>query len=238
MIQRLYNDSASSLSAKSVRCMHGVLHKALQQAVSVGYLRTNPCEACILPRVEKREIQPIQGEVLTAFRRVIEQDEFADLFFIAVFTGMRQGELLGLRWPDMDFQAGSITIRQQLQRSRTKGGGFTLTTLKNGKTRRIIPAPDVMKRLHRVQIKQKEARLFAGSAWANPDDLVFTNALGGHLHHLTVSRHFKKCIAAAGMEEARFHDMRHTLCQAKDKTFTQANQRSCRQCQFAYPGGQ
>ena len=213
IVQRFYNQATEKgLSAKTVQCIHGVLHRALKQAVELDMLRSNPCDKCKVPKVKARpEIHPLEGEQIGAFLRAAEADAYADLFFIDLFTGMREGEILGLSWDCVDFDRGSITIRRQLQRGRGKGSQFYFSPLINGKTRRIVPAPEVMARLKTVRIKQHTMRLRAGSAWANPDDLVFTNELGQHLHHTTVYRHFKKCAETIGLPDSRFHDLRHTF---------------------------
>ncbi|MGN0745381.1 MAG: tyrosine recombinase XerC [Aristaeellaceae bacterium] len=91
MIQRMYNNAVKSgLSPKSVRNLHGVMHKALDQAVELQYIRVNPCEACKLPRVEKHEIRPIEGEKISAFLQAIRGTPNEELLFVDVFSGLRQ----------------------------------------------------------------------------------------------------------------------------------------------------
>ena len=195
MIQHMYNDAVKNgLSPKSVRNLHGVLHKALDQAAALQYIRVNPCTACKLPRVEKHEIRPIEGEKVKAFLQAIKGTANEDLLFVDVFSGLRQAEIIGLTWDCVDFHRGIITVSKQLRKERIHGGGGTykFTALKNDKTRVLMPAPEVFTVLRRVQLRQKENRLKAGSAWDNPMNLVFTNALGGHLCSDTVYGNFKR----------------------------------------------
>ena len=121
---------------------------------------------------------------------------------------MRQGELLGLRWKDVDFDAGTVTVAQQLLKSKEKGGAYFFGSLKNDKTRLPTPAPSVMKVLREQRRVQTEWRLKAGEFWED-SGLVFTDELGHHLSHVTVRKHFKKAVESIGIPEARFHDLRH-----------------------------
>jgi len=130
-----------------------------------------------------------------------------NLFLVALFTGMRQGELLGLSWDAVDFKSGIITVKQQLQR---KDGAYFLCTPKSGKPRMIAPAPFVLDALKQEQRKQQENRKNAGSLWENKWNLVFTDAIGKNLVRRTVDKHFKNIVENSGLESCRFHDLRHT----------------------------
>ncbi len=214
MVQHLYNEAMrGGLSPKSVRNLHGVLHKAMEQAMRLGYVRSNPCEACELPRVEPKQIKPLEGDDVKAFLQAIRGTANEELLFIDLFTGLRQGEILGLTWDCVDFAKGQLTIYRQLRKDRRLGGGgtYVFTPLKNDKTRILTPAPQVMDMLRTVQRRQKEQRLRAGAAWSNPDNLVFTNAIGGHLSSNTVYENFKRVAAKIGIPSTRFHDLRHTF---------------------------
>ncbi len=209
-IQRFYNSlSASGLSPKTVKNLHGILHCALQQAIACDYLSRNPADACKLPKVTKPEIKPLEPVEIARLLKEAEQDDYCNLFIVAMFTGMRQGELLGLAWECVDFNSGIITVKQQLQ---CKDGNYFLETPKSGKNRTILPAPIVMdalrNQLQRQQIEQEQA----GKMWDNQFNLVFTDALGKYLVRRTVVKHFKKISQRAGIsDDARFHDLRHSF---------------------------
>lgn len=212
-IQKMYNTfqrrEVNRLSAKSVKNIHGVLHKSLNQAVKLCFIPTNPSDACELPRVEKKEIKPLDEKEIVAFIDAIRGHKFERIYFIDLFTGMRQGEILGLSWDNVDFNKGIITVKHQLIRNKNTGE-YYFGPLKNDKARRITPAPTVMKALRAQRRAQAEYQLLAGSAWSNPDNLVFTNELGGHLVHVTVYKTFKTVASKIGVPEARFHDLRHS----------------------------
>ena len=199
------------LSAKTVHNIHGVLHRALQDAVSIGYLKYNVADNTKLPRKSKPEIHPMDKEDVARFLTAIQGNELETLFRTALFTGMRQGELLGLTWSRVDFVNGTITVSKQLQRKRDGSGEYELITPKNNKPRTLTPASDVMVRLHRLQTRQMEQRLMAGSAWENDQGFVFVNDLGRHLAAHTVYLKFKKVVEDMGMPDFRFHDLRHTF---------------------------
>lgn len=209
-IQKFYNSlSDSGLSAKTVKNIHGVLHSALHQAIANGYIRNNPTEACKLPKVTKPEIKPLEPDEISRLLDEAKKDSYCNLFTVALFTGMRQGELLGLSWDCIDFANGTIIVKQQLQ---CKDGHYFLETPKSGKSRTILPAPLVIETLCQEQQKQQREQVEAGELWNNSFSLVFTDALGKNLVRRTVVKHFKAIAKRAGIsEDARFHDLRHSF---------------------------
>lgn len=210
MIQTFYNRlSADGLAPKTVKNIHGVGHVALQQAISNGYISRNPTEACKLPKRVKPEIRALELEEISQILREAEKDDYCNLFIVAMFTGMRQGELLGLSWDCVGFSTGVITVKQQLQ---CINGNYFLETPKNGKRRVILPASLVMDALRKEYQKQQSAWVRVGNIWNNPFNLVFTDNLGKNLVRRTVVKHFKKISQRAGIsDDARFHDLRHSF---------------------------
>lgn len=210
-IQHFYNTAEAS--PKTVKNVHGVLHKALQQAVNNGYLRFNPADACILPRIEKQEIKPLDEAQISTFLRAIHGHRFENLYIVTLFTGLREGEALGLQWDCVDLDKGQLVINKQLQLSRGSGGEYVLVPTKNSKGRCITLAPFVVNTLRKERRAQLENRLRYGECWSNTG-FVFTDELGLHLKHSTVYKNFKAIVRQIDLPAARFHDLRHSYAVA------------------------
>lgn len=220
MIQTFYNgllestEDRKAVSPKTVKNIHGILHKALRQAIANGYLRLNPTEYCILPRIEKRDIQPLDEDEIRSFLKAIKGKRFEMLYIVTLFTGLREGEVLGLTWDRINFGRGTILVSKQLQKEKKAGGEFRLVSLKNDRPRRIMPAPMVMQILKDRQLLQEAQKKQAGDRWFNPMNLVFTNEYGSNLIPQTVFRQFKEIVNSIGRPDARFHDLRHSYAVA------------------------
>lgn len=213
-VQSYYNGlSKEGLAPKTVKNIHGILHKALQQAVANGYIKTNPADSCILPRPVRRELKPLDEDMITAFLQAIQGHQFADLFTVTLFTGMREGEALGLLWDCVDLTKGTITVDKQLQLIRGSGGQYQMLPTKNSKSRSITLAASVVKMLRDVKRKQLENRLRYGPLWED-SGFVFTDELGHHLSASSVYKSFKKVMEQIGSPETRFHDLRHSYAVA------------------------
>ena len=219
-IQGFYNslvrppdEGGKGLSPKTLRNIHTVLHSALQQAVAVGYLRFNPSDACILPRMVKKDIKPMDEEDCKAFLAAIQGHPLEALFTFTLFTGLRKGEVMGLCWDCIDFARGTILIDKQLQLERKKGGKYVFAPLKNDRARTITPAPFVMKLLKHHRAKQAEQQLKLGPMWED-SGLVFTDEAGHHLATHTVYKAFKAIASSIGCPDARVHDLRHSYAVA------------------------
>ena len=217
-IQSYYNGlSKEGLAPKTVKNTHGILHKALQQAVSNGYLKTNPADSCILPRPVRRELKPLDEDLISAFLKAIQGHKFEDLFTVTLFTGMREGEALGLLWDCVDLTKGTITIDKQLQLIRGSKGQYQMVPTKNSKSRTISLAPSVIKVLRRIKAKQLENRLRYGDCWEN-SGFVFTDDLGKHFSASSVYKAFKRVVEEIGSPDTRFHDLRHSYAVAAIKS--------------------
>ena len=208
------------LSAKSVRNVHGILTKCLSTAVDMGYLKENPCLRLSdkLPRTEKTEIHPLTDEQVKRFMEELEGEEYKRLFQAILFMGLRESEASGLTWDCIDFDKGTVTIKQQLIKRPKADGGYTLASTKSDKQRVIAPAPFVMDILKQRRLEQLEQRFSAGDLWQGFQTskeqrtaLCFTTATGTRLCPQTILNHYKKLAARIGAPETNVHSLRHSF---------------------------
>lgn len=168
----------------------------------------NPCDGVTPPRPARSEMHPLTQEQATAFLAATRDHRHHALYVLALSTGMRQGELLGLRWQDVDLDAGQLGVRRTLQRQRE--AGLVFSEPKTARSRRTIelsrPAV-VALREHRR--KQLETRLQLGPEWQD-HGLVFTGLFGSPVDPSHQTAVFKQALKEAGLPVIRFHDLRHT----------------------------
>jgi integrase len=134
-VRGLYNEKKRSLSPRSVRYIHVTLHNALKQAMDDGHILRNPTEAVKPPQDRREEIQPLTPEQVKVLFGAAKGDRLESLYVLAVTTGLRQGELLGLKWEDVDLKAGTLQVRRTLT---TAKGGPVLSAPKTKGSRRTV----------------------------------------------------------------------------------------------------
>jgi integrase len=194
----------------SVRQIHAILHKALEQAVRFNLIPTNPASKVDPPKVRQEEITPLSAEQASKLLDVTrnERDRFEALYMLALTTGLRIGELLGLKWSDLDLDARRVRVSRQLQRSQD---GLIFTDPKAASRRTVDLPASTVEALKRHRKRQVEETLKAGGAYQD-NDLVFAGDLGGPIGPEKVTqRAFKPLLKRAGLPEMRFHDLRHTF---------------------------
>jgi integrase len=194
----------------SVRQIHAILHKALDQAVRFNLIPINPASKVDPPKVRQEEITPLSAEQANKLLDVTrnERDRFEALYVLALTTGLRIGELLGLKWSDIDLDARRLRVSRQLQRGQE---GLIFTEPKAASRRTVDLPARTVEALKRHRKRQFEDALKAGGA---PQDnaLVFAAALGTPLGpEMVTQRSFKPLLKRAGLPEIRFHDLRHTF---------------------------
>lgn len=192
-------DLDDPLSPKSIRNIHGVLHKMFQDAYDMKVIDENPAKHTKLPKLKKPEIIPMNNNQIHAFLTAIIGHELEIFFKLALFTGMRKAELIGLTWDCFNFTEGSIRVYRQLSYDKTRRIYF-FDTVKNGKPRTIFPASDVMDMMKRLYEREPNNKF------------VFRGLTGGeHLSLSQIRSRFESILDQLGMEQFRFHDLRHTF---------------------------
>lgn len=211
-VQKLYNRmTADGLSAKTVKNVAAILHKAFSVAVKQGLMQANPCDAAELPKAMHKEITPLTDSEIPLFLKAIKGHPFEGAYALCLFAGLREGECLGLSWDQVNFEARRITISQQLQHEKKRSAQYYIApSTKSGKPRQIEPPEITFQYLRAERKRQTENRLAAGPLWSNPDNLVFTDELGRHLAISTFYKTFKRIVSSIGRPDARPHDLRHT----------------------------
>ncbi len=214
-IQAFYTKKEKEgLAPATIIYYNSVLHNALDAAVKQGLVARNVCDLASPPRRVRHEIQSLSVEQVQKLLATIRGHRWEALFTLALATGMRRGELLGLKWQDIDFAMGTLQVRRILSRVPTQTPNrehvYVEAEPKTQKSRRSIVvaafALEVLK-LHRV--RQLEAKLKADASWQD-HDYVFCTIIGTHLGPNHVVEELKKLLDQAGLPPIRFHDLRHS----------------------------
>lgn len=196
-----------ALSPRTVQYCRRILSEALSQAVDDELIRQNPVTPVKGPTVEVHEIDPYTPAQARALLTAVRGDRLEALFTVAVALGLRQGEILGLRWKDLDLEKSRLSVRHQLQRI---DGEPKFVPPKSKKSRRTIIMPAVvLTALIQHRERQCEYRALAGTRWQEWD-LVFPTMIGTPMESSNLNHYFQKVAAAAGLPRRRFHDLRHT----------------------------
>ena len=186
------------LSARTAAHARAILRRALADAERDGLVVRNVARLARPPRVEQREMRALTPAEVRLLTEATAGDRYGPLYAFAVGTGLRLGEVLGLRWQDVDFEAGTITVQRAMARSAN--GGFALAEPKTAKSRRMLILPaGALDALRRQRARQAEARLAAGTAWQS-SRLVFTDTAGRGLSNHYVSHEFHKAVGRARTE--------------------------------------
>jgi integrase len=215
-VRGFYGEKArTDLSAATVKKMHVVLRKALSQAVSDGLIPRNAADGVKPPRVSApgEEIKPLDSEECAAFLEAARGERLEALYVLAVHCGLREGELLALRWEDADLEAPkpALLVRRTLTRGEDGRGWVVGASTKSGKGRRVRLTRRAVVALKDHRKRQLEERMRLAGLWSD-QSLVFPNETGSLFNPSNLrNRSFKRIKARSGVrEDLRFHDLRHT----------------------------
>ena len=185
------------LSAKTVRNINQVISSAMDFAKNQKLISSNPTDGCALPKLEHKEMKTLPVEQLTSFLREAKESGVFELYYIELTTGLRRGELLGLKWEDIDLTQGSLRVQRQVARIN---GEVIEAPLKTKNAYRTLPlstdAVDVL----------REQRKKNGSS-----SYVFPSPTGGPISPDSVLHMLHRVLKRAGLSQVRFHDLRHTF---------------------------
>jgi integrase len=196
---------------KTVSCVYGVLHTALKDAVRWGLLVRNVCDLVTAPRKQYVEVHPLTPLQIHRLLEAAKEHRYAALFTLALATGMRQGEILGLKWQDVQLAEGTLQVRRTQSRvPRHLGKGYVEAETKTRKSRRSILLADfALEALKVHQLRQQEIRTKAGAKWQERD-LVFCTTKGTPLNPSRLRDALHQLLEEARLPHIRFHDLRHS----------------------------
>ncbi|MAT96375.1 MAG: hypothetical protein CL608_04460 [Anaerolineaceae bacterium] len=198
-IQALYSEKLNSgLSSKTVHHIHSVLRRALNQAVSWELIYRNPCDGVTPPRIEKKVPVVWSADQAKIFLDTVKEHSYYPIYLIALTTGARRGEILGLEWKNLSFTENAISIQKTIQ--EVSGKTVVGTPKTSGSRRKLTLPPITLDALKEHQNKTKQTEGF-----------IFTTSVGTPISPRNLLRHFYKAIDQANLPRIRFHDLRHTF---------------------------
>ena len=209
-IQSYYTSTTerNTISNQTIVHHHRVLKQALKHAVAWELIVRNPADGAIPPRRTRPAVQTLDVEQAFRLTKGAAAYEYEGPVVLALHTGMRQAEILGLKWADIDLIKRRVHVMQTLQRVT---GSIIVKEPKSPNGRRVIPSDDrTQKMLKRQQLRQKEDQLGFGQGWQNDYGLVFTTVDGRPIDDSVLRRHFRKMLLELNLPRIRFHDLRHT----------------------------
>jgi integrase len=196
------------LQPKTINSIHGVLHKALDDAIKWGYVSRNVCDVVSPPRLVKSERPFLALDQAKKLLEVVDGDRLEPAIMLALLMGMRRGEILALRWTDVNFENATIKIMRTVDYYPKLG--FVEDEAKTDDSKRKLVMPSLvidMLKSHRIQ--QKALKSKTGDKWEDRN-LVFTDFRGGYFNPRYLEKKFKELLAKAGLPAIRFHDLRHS----------------------------
>ena len=205
-IQQMYRQIGERTGPRSVQATHTLLHKALNDALRWGLVVRNASDATTVPRVERKQIDAWSAADVNAFLVASGASRFRDIYRLAVETGMRRGELAGLRWADIDLEAATLLVARQVQ--RITGRGLVVNEPKKSSRRLLELSSTAVELLRSVRRAQLEAKV-AAEDWQDTGH-VFTGVSGRILDPERISKDFAKIVERAGLPHLTLHGLRHT----------------------------
>ena len=216
-IQKLLDEkSKKGLSPQTVTNIRTVLRSALSQAVKWSLVSRNSAALVNAPRISRKRIEPLNPEHARKLLDVARGSRYEAIYTVALTLGLRRGEVLGVRWSDIDLDERALRVSQSVQRLSTgaeegRKSEMRATETKTDGSRRTIALPDsVVRALRAHRARQAQDRLVAGLSWED-HGLVFTNRIGRPIEPILLHREYKGLLKKAALPTTlRFHDLRHS----------------------------
>ncbi len=209
LIRRLYlTKREEGLGSRTIQLIHTVLHSMFKQAVREGLLGWSPVEAVERPKVETAEHQILTEEQAQQLVIMSKASHYGTLIYLALITGLRESELLGLKWSDIDWKKGILHVQRQLHRVQGQGRVFVPPKTKAGR-REIRLGQGTLERLAAHREEQDKQRILSGDLWEE-NNLIFPNRLGKPAACENMYKEHKRILKANGLPDIRFHGLRHT----------------------------
>ena len=208
-IQAFYNwKLEQGASQRTVVMIHNVLHHALRRALQLGLVTRNSADAVIKPKLKRTEMKVLDEIQVRSLLMAAKGSRMEAFLQLAITTGMREGELIGLKWADLDWTGRKIHIQRQVQ--RIKKQGLVFSSPKTAKSRRVVAiGAATIEKLREQLERQQLERMFASTKWVE-NDLIFANRIGKPMEPANVLKLFKELLVKANLPDIRFHDLRHT----------------------------
>ena len=195
-------NQSKGLSAKTVHNINQVISSAIDFAIDQKLISTNPTNGCALPKLEHREMKTLPVEQLASFLHEAKESGVFELYYIELATGLRRGELLGLKWENIDLERGTIQVRRQIARIDGK----------------VVEAPLKTKNSYRsVSIGADAVEILKNHQEKTSSEYVFPSPTGGPISPDSVLHMLHRVLKRAGLPKIRFHDMRHSNVKPKIK---------------------
>jgi integrase len=210
-IQQVYGDLQDDLAPNTLYSTHNIFSCVMNDAKKWGYLVFNPLERVEVPRREKKEMRFLTAEEAASLIATAEGHRIWALVVVALATGMRRGELLGVKWNDIDFEARTLTVRRTvLYYAVDSVSKYRIHEPKTASGRRVIHLPEfAVEALKKHRVEQLEVRMQAGASWVGLD-LVFCNRVGSYWYPNSLLEDFHQLTEQADLGHLRFHDLRHS----------------------------
>lgn len=208
MIDEFYHKKLDEgLSPKTIKDLHNILRNVFNQGKKWSLVVENPVLDATPPKIEKKELKLWNKEETTRFLDYITGKENEAFYLLAIFTGMRRGELLGLKWADIDFKSRKIRVQRSL--TRVTGKGLVLKGVKSKSSRRTISIPAFVVDSLKQHKEKQDAWIKELRGAYNDQDMVFASNNGNYKDPDNMLREFKRHIEKAKLPDCRLHDLRH-----------------------------